>query len=70
MTYLILLVIFFYAVDNARILIRRDNPTVLRTTLFQNLNDAGEYTPQDVGFSFAFGLDLPLTPEYGNFTVK
>lgn len=35
----------------------------------RDLNEAGPFQPQHMGFDFAFGLGFPLDPSYGNFSA-
>lgn len=71
-SYIILFLMVFYGVEQGIILVNRIRPEVLRTTLFRDLSADDVFTPSDLGFSFAFGLDpgAALTPDYGYYTVN
>jgi hypothetical protein len=53
-------------------MIERKNPQISKTTLMSPNREIIERRPaDDTGFSFAFGLDVPvLDRSFGYFTVK
>ena len=69
-TYIIAIILIYFAQDKLRHLITRDNPIVLKTSFFREMQSADPYRPQDQGFSFSFGLDVELDQSYGYFTAK
>ena len=51
-------------------LVSRDNPTVLKTSFFRDMDSTQPYRPQDLGFSFSFGTRDKLDPRIGYYTAN
>ena len=57
-----------YKIDEV---IQRKSPTVSKTTsLVSEIDAAKPFSPQELGFDFAFGLNNPLDPSLGYVSVS
>ncbi len=68
-SYIILIIILYFAVIQGKILVQRKKPLVVGYSMYRDLNEQPPFSPAELGFSFAVGLDVPLTPDYGYFTI-
>lgn len=50
--------------------VNRLNPNIAKTSLIRDAAEDLPFNPVEMGFDFAFGLQKPLDPSIGFFTVR
>lgn len=56
MSYIIIVIVLYFAYKKIDILAHRLNPTVMSTSFSRDLDAEDPYRPQDIGFSLGFGV--------------
>lgn len=67
---LVISIVLVFGVYRSFIMVNRINPDVSKKSFLRDLNVAENYSPQDLGFDFAFSPNAPLDPTIFTLTAK
>ena len=64
------MIVLYFGIIKIGHLVKRDNPTVLKTSFFRDMDTTDPFRPQDLGFSIAFGTNDLMDPSIAYFTAN
>lgn len=69
-SFVLILILLGFGIFKAYYLFSRFNPEVTKISLLRDMSLGEIFDPAETDFDFAFGLNTPLDPTIGYFTVR